>query len=125
MSNTGNLKPWRPGQSGNPGGRPKKKLIDDALEELLSANDSELAVLIAHKLLAKAKRGELKAIQLIAERVEGKPKAKMEISAALDGNVDVRSMTLEEIDAEIARITGELGYVKKDDRPTTSDNATP
>lgn len=42
-----NLKPWKPGQSGNPGGRPKGRLIDEALEELLLGNDSELALAIA------------------------------------------------------------------------------
>ena len=45
-----NLKPWPKGISGNPGGRPKKKLIDQALEELLLSKDSELALAIAKKL---------------------------------------------------------------------------
>jgi len=49
-----NLKPWKPGQSGNPSGRPKRRLIDEALEELLLRNDSELALAIAKKLLARA-----------------------------------------------------------------------
>jgi len=114
MSNIQNLKPWKPGQSGNPGGRPKKKLIDEALEELLATNDSALAFLIASKLVARAKRGDIRAIQLVMERVQGKPKAKMELSGP-DGRELLSQMSLEEIDAEINRITNELGLVKKED----------
>ena len=78
--NSESLKPWPKGVSGNPGGRPRKKLIDYALEELLGDNDSELAVAIAKKLLARAKKGEVKAIQLIAERIEGKPQRQAEFT---------------------------------------------
>jgi hypothetical protein len=35
MSNTQNLKPWKPGQSGNPGGRVRTKLITFELEQML------------------------------------------------------------------------------------------
>jgi hypothetical protein len=30
-----NLRPWKPGQSGNPCGRPKRKWLTDAIEEML------------------------------------------------------------------------------------------
>jgi hypothetical protein len=88
-----NLKPWKKGVSGNPGGRPKKKLIDEALEELLLSNNSELAVAIAKKLLVRAKSGEVKAIQLVAERVEGKAKAKMEVSGPDGEELQILNMT--------------------------------
>ncbi len=81
---TENLKPFRKGQSGNPGGRPKKRLIDEALEELLLTEDSKVAEAIARVLVEKAKRGDLKAIQLVAERVQGRPKQAMELSG-VDG----------------------------------------
>ena len=111
-----NLRPWKPGQSGNPGGRPKKKLIDEALEELLARNDSQLAITIAKKLLERAEQGELRAIQLIAERVQGRPRAKMELNISDSGSGSRFShMKTEELDAEIERICGEFGYVKKDD----------
>ncbi len=70
---TENLKPWKPGQSGNPGGRPRKRLIDEALEELLESNGSEAARDIALALIVRARRGDTRAIQLIAERTQGKP----------------------------------------------------
>jgi hypothetical protein len=68
-----NLKPWKPGQSGNPGGRPGKRLIDEALEDLLASNDSEAARDVAAALLKRARKGDIRAIQLIAERTQGKP----------------------------------------------------
>jgi HPt (histidine-containing phosphotransfer) domain-containing protein len=103
-----NLKPWKPGQSGNPGGRPKGRLIDEALEELLLGNDSELALAIAKKLLARAKAGEVKAIQLVAERVQGKPKRQIELSGPDGGPLDINNMTNAELDQRIAELTEKL-----------------
>jgi hypothetical protein len=103
-----NLKPWKPGQSGNPGGRPKGKLIDEALEELLLGNDSELALAIAKKLLARAKAGEVKAIQLVAERVQGKPKRQIELSGPDGGPLDIHNLTNEELDQRIAELMEKL-----------------
>jgi len=73
MARVENLKPWKPGQSGNPGGRPKKRLIDEALEQLLEANDSAAAREVAAALLDRARKGDMRAIQLVAERTQGKP----------------------------------------------------
>lgn len=77
-----NLRPWKPGQSGNPSGRPRKRLLDWALEEQLEALDSAQAAVIAAKLLKKAANGDVRAAQLIAERTEGKPKQKVEVTGA-------------------------------------------
>ena len=38
MAGTENLRPWRPGQSGNPGGRPKKRVLDEGLKSYLKDN---------------------------------------------------------------------------------------
>jgi hypothetical protein len=103
-----NLKSWKPGQSGNPGGRPKGRLIDEALEELLLGNDSELAVAIAKKLLARAKAGEVKAIQLVVERVQGKPKRHIELSGSEGEPLDIHNMTDGELDQRIAELTEKL-----------------
>ena len=107
-----NLKPWKPGQSGNPGGRPKTRLIDEALEELLLSNDSELALAIAKRLLARAKKGELRAIQLVAERVQGRPKRHLEVSGPDGRPLDIHNMTDEELDQRIAELMEELKLTK-------------
>jgi len=68
-----NLRPWKAGESGNPGGRKRKPMIDRALEEALTANDSEKAKRIAERLISSAANGSIAAAKLIAERVEGRP----------------------------------------------------
>ena len=74
----GNLSPWKPGQSGNPGGRPKKRSISDELERLLDEEAPKSggklwAVVIAEALLRKARKGDVRAIAELANRIEGKP----------------------------------------------------
>ena len=73
-----NLSPWKPGQSGNPGGRPKNRPISDELERLLAqeapnSSGKTWAVVIAEALLRKARKGDARAIAELANRVEGKP----------------------------------------------------
>lgn len=81
---------FQPGQSGNPGGRPKKRLIDDLLEELLEQNDSEVAKTIAAALIKKARKGDVKAIQLAAERTQGKAKQAVEVGGPGGGPIPVQ-----------------------------------
>jgi hypothetical protein len=90
---------WKPGQSGNPGGRPKKRLVDECLEELLEAADSKEAKALAIKLLAKALTGDTKAAQLVAERTQGKPSQKVEVSGP-DGGPMQGEFTIKFVKAE-------------------------
>jgi len=68
-------KPFQPGQSGNPGGRPKTKPFRDALKRVLdeAGKDDERLRLIAEALLGKAATGDVQAIKEIADRLDGKP----------------------------------------------------
>lgn len=73
-------RPFRPGISGNPGGRPRRRLVDLALDEQLAADNYAKAVAIAKALIDRAISGDVQAAKLIAERTEGKPTQKVEHS---------------------------------------------
>jgi len=82
--------PWKPGQSGNPGGRSKKKLITEAMERLAGelvpreviqrlrlpglAADAKVtwADLIVRGMAISAAKGRAEACSVFADRLEGK-----------------------------------------------------
>lgn len=70
-----NLRPFQPGQSGNPGGRPKTKILTDALRLHLDEKDKAgvtNAEKLARALVARALTGDVSAYREICDRVEGK-----------------------------------------------------
>ncbi len=73
-----NLKPFKPGQSGNPAGRPKKALLSDALRRQLAeahpnAPEKTIAETIARSLIREAIAGNVQAIREVGDRSEGRP----------------------------------------------------
>lgn len=79
--NDENLKPFKPGESGNPAGRPKgTKNMSTILKEMLELEIEVDGVKITQKdaiikkLIQKSTAGELSAIQEIFDRTEGKAK---------------------------------------------------
>jgi hypothetical protein len=91
-----NLKPFKPGQSGNPGGRTKSKELSAAyrrkLEQLIE-NDPKgrtFAELIADALINEAIKGKVPAAAEIADRTEGKPAQSITLGGALE--VDIESI---------------------------------
>ena len=61
---------WKPGQSGNPGGRPKWKPISDELRRF--AEQEGIVKGVALAMYAKAEKGDVSAANFIADRIEGK-----------------------------------------------------
>jgi len=88
-----NLRPWKPGQSGNPGGRPKAGILSQAyhqfLEELDPKRRRTLAEAIAKAIIAKAMRGDVKAASELADRTEGKPQQSLAINATVNSVQDL------------------------------------
>lgn len=77
-----NLKPFKPGQSGNPKGRPKKiPALDDLLAEVLSEekDGKTAAQVILMALRAKAAKGDVRAAEVLLERAYGKPKQEIKL----------------------------------------------
>ena len=73
-----NLKPWQPGQSGNPGGRPRTAPITELLRELLQKpypgdkQNRTYAHKIAEAMLKRASQGDVRAAREVADRTEGR-----------------------------------------------------
>ncbi len=72
-------KPFKPGQSGNPDGRPKTRQLTDALRELVKPG--ELAAGL-YKLALKAKEPAIRlaATKYIMDRIEGTPLHRSEVT---------------------------------------------
>ena len=76
---------WKPGQSGNPGGRPKMSRLSQACRDVLSqpfpgdAEGRTYAEKIARVLAEKAAAGDIRAAQEIADRAEGRARQAIEI----------------------------------------------
>lgn len=77
----GALRPFPPGVSGNPGGRPKRKPLTDAMEKLGDMAPAELEKhepttsweANAKAMHLRGAKGSVMAVQEIGNRVEGKP----------------------------------------------------
>jgi hypothetical protein len=110
-----NLRPWKPGQSGNPGGRPKRKPLTDKLLEVLE-DPKELEALV-RVWLKSAQKGSVMHLREILDRVEGRVALPVDVSA---------NVTHELTDEEKARAREVLARMTAYDAqplPPASDDA--
>lgn len=79
-------KGFMPGQSGNPGGKPKTKPITEIYERLLAdgANVTQIEETVK-TILRKSGMGAVLQLKEMAERTEGKVSQKVEV----DGNLNI------------------------------------
>ena len=95
---------WKKGQSGNPSGRPKSKMLSDAYRNKLEEpvpNDPEgrtWAELIAEAQIRYAVRGNVQAAREIADRTEGRARQAIEFEDKTISQAFER-MTTEELEA--------------------------
>jgi hypothetical protein len=83
-----NLKPFKPGQSGNPSGRPKKTPLTDLYKELLDS--PEIIAEVRNSVRAMVKSGRMVGmLQLkeMAERVEGKVTQPIEVEVSISERI--------------------------------------
>ena len=82
-------KPFKPGKSGNPKGRPKgarslstilREMLEEPIDIVVDGKKErrEFREVIIRKLLKKANDGDMRAIQEIFDRVEGKAQQKID-----------------------------------------------
>jgi len=74
--------PFQPGQSGNPEGARihKQKRFFNALDRAIEQDDAKKLRTAADKLLDEAAKGEPWAIQMLADRLDGKPAQQLQLS---------------------------------------------
>ena len=78
-----NLKPWKPGQSGNPGGRPKRDVAAE-ISRAIFEQDSDA---ITRAFAAELKNGNAKVFSALADRAYGKPRQQIEFAGEDGGPV--------------------------------------
>jgi CO/xanthine dehydrogenase Mo-binding subunit len=83
---SGNLKPWKPGQSGNPGGRPKRDLAAEIARAIFEENSEAITSALA----AELKKGNAKVFAALADRAYGKPRQQIEWMGEDGGPVETR-----------------------------------
>ncbi len=102
---------WKPGQSGNPSGRPKKLHITDALRAELERTGPDGVpndTAIARVLVEIARAGNLEAIREIADRTEGKARQRIEQSGPDGGPLPFEiPETREALERRIRELLGE------------------
>jgi hypothetical protein len=86
-----NLKPFKPGQSGNPGGRPKRLPITEIYERILNDPSNceriETAIL---KLLLSGRMSSVLMLKGMADRIEGKVTDQMDLIQYADAVSRIR-----------------------------------
>ena len=99
MANPKPVASWRPGQCGNPNGRPK--MTDDAREvkEILKAACPRAALKMVELLDCTNPKIVLATSTAILDRVFGKPKESVDMNVSQDDNMQlqVRGVLLEEL----------------------------
>lgn len=89
---------FKPGQSGNPGGRAKKTPEEFALIEACKKKAPEaLAVILGIMQHGQSEKTRLSAAVAVIERGYGKPKQEQDLN--LSGDVNIRSIAIEFVES--------------------------
>jgi hypothetical protein len=114
---------WRPGESGNPSGRPKKTPITDELRALMDEpyagpekrfKGMSNACVLAKRLYELAIAGDLGAAKEVADRVEGKVIVRQELGGESGGAIAFMSLSREENEKRIVELLALAGGPDRD-----------
>lgn len=75
---------FKPGQSGNPGGRPKRKPVSVELVALLEEADGQAAKALAKVILREALKGDIAFVKEVLDRAEGKAATAIDLTTRDD-----------------------------------------
>ncbi len=96
---------WKPGQSGNPSGKPKQ-FLTQALRQVMT---EETAAELAEKIMTMALNGDMKAIEMIYNRIDGSIIGRNEMGkpGEFDSLEGLRGLTTEELREIMRRHVGD------------------
>lgn len=102
-------KKWKPGQSGNPKGRPKKKTLSEEIQGLLDdtmkgAGGMTHREALARVIIKEALRGKFQFTKEIYERMEGKVADKTELSGADGDPIEILDLSNKDKRADFYRL---------------------
>lgn len=81
----GNPHRWKPGQSGNPKGRPKKQLTDMVYAKILNSPENRKAIEESvKKIVTGGRMASVLMLREMAERVEGKVEQSVNVNAEVN-----------------------------------------
>jgi hypothetical protein len=101
---------WKKGQSGNPGGRPKKDFAAEFARKVLEANgDENLLNQYANGFAKQLRKGNAYTFKELAERGFGKLVEKKELTGANGGPVEFKDTNESDLSARIAQLERDLG----------------
>ena len=105
--------PFKPGHPPLPGcGRPKNVRAWSVVFREQLGQGKITQEEIVYKLLRQATRGNLRAIELIITRMDGRPVQPIQVS---EPKTNLREMTEAELDADIMRIETELARIQAEE----------
>lgn len=83
---------WKPGQSGNPNGRPRKIPALDSLLSKIPESDFQKVI---DALVAKAKKGDVRATEVLLDRSYGKAKQELKVENSQKQVIVIGDQTIE------------------------------
>ena len=86
---------FKPGQSGNPKGRPRGTSLTARLRKALKKNDGQLAEMLVKVAIREAGRGDYRHLKEIWDRVDGTLVTRIQIEAELERMLNVAESVLE------------------------------
>jgi hypothetical protein len=115
-----NLTPWKPGQSGNPGGRPKSKPLTDKLLEALS--DPKVCEALVLAWVKGAQKGSIMHLREILDRVEGRVPQPLSVSGTVTHEMtDEEKSRAREVLARMTAYDAQLLPPASDDAANEAD----